>query len=88
MNALNQLGFTLLMNSSMWGHLNQVEFLLEKGADVNEGGKLNNSPLFYAALSGRREIAEKLNWRMPAASGNILCRVTLIPDRQTVALSL
>lgn len=57
-NCMDDVGQTLLNWASAFGTLEMVEFLCEKGADVNKGQR--SSSLHYAACFGRPGIAKVL----------------------------
>lgn len=57
-NCMDDVGQTLLNWSSAFGTLEMVEYLCEKGADVNKGQR--SSSLHYAACFGRPSIAKVL----------------------------
>lgn len=57
-NFTDDVGQTLLNWSSAFGTLEMVEYLCEKGADVNKGQR--SSSLHYAACFGRPQIAKVL----------------------------
>ncbi|XP_034668273.1 E3 ubiquitin-protein ligase Ufd4 [Drosophila subobscura] len=57
-NCMDDVGQTLLNWASAFGTLEMVEFLCEKGADVNKGQR--SSSLHYAACFGRPAIAKIL----------------------------
>lgn len=57
-NCMDDVGQTLLNWASAFGTLEMVEFLCEKGADVNRGQR--SSSLHYAACFGRPGIAKVL----------------------------
>ena len=55
-NYMNDVGQTLLNWASAFGTQEMVEFLCERGADVNRG--LRSSSLHYAACFGRPQIVK------------------------------
>lgn len=57
-NCMDDVGQTLLNWASAFGTLEMVEYLCEKGADVNKGQR--SSSLHYAACFGRPSIAKVL----------------------------
>lgn len=57
-NRMDDVGQTLLNWASAFGTLEMVEYLCEKGADVNKGQR--SSSLHYAACFGRPSIAKVL----------------------------
>lgn len=57
-NCMDDVGQTLLNWASAFGTLEMVEYLCEKGADVNKGQR--SSSLHYAACFGRPGIAKVL----------------------------
>lgn len=57
-NCMDDVGQTLLNWASAFGTLEMVEYLCEKGADVNRGQR--SSSLHYAACFGRPDIAKVL----------------------------
>lgn len=57
-NCMDDVGQTLLNWASAFGTLEMVEYLCDKGADVNKGQK--SSSLHYAACFGRPGIAKVL----------------------------
>lgn len=58
MNFMDDVGQTLLNWASAFGTQEMVEYLCEKGADVNKGQR--SSSLHYAACFGRPAIAKVL----------------------------
>jgi len=53
-------GMTLLHRTVILGYLENVEFLISKGFDLNIQDNFNNTPLYYAYKYGHKEIAELL----------------------------
>ncbi len=51
---------TPLHIAAVYGRLNVVEFLLERGATVDARNDANNTPLHFAAMHKHREVAELL----------------------------
>ena len=56
MNFMDDVGQTLLNWASAFGTLEMVEFLCDRGADVNRGQR--SSSLHYAACFGRPTVAK------------------------------
>ena len=60
-NSVDKNGMLPLQIATVFGHFQIVEFLIEKGADVNGTDvKLGQTALYMAAFSNRKNIAEKL----------------------------
>lgn len=53
-------GMTLLHRTVIKGYLDNVEFLISKGFDLNAKDNYKNTPLFYAHKYGHNKIAELL----------------------------
>ena len=72
MNFMDDVGQTLLNWASAFGTVEMVEFLCERGADVNRGQR--SSSLHYAACFGRPAVAKvNLFYDFP-----IMCLLLLI----------
>lgn len=56
MNFMDDVGQTLLNWAAAFGTLEMVEFLCDRGADVNRGQR--SSSLHYAACFGRPAVAK------------------------------
>lgn len=57
-NQTNMDGMTLLHRTVIRGYLDNVEFLISKGFDINVQDNYKNTPLFYAYKYGHKKIAE------------------------------
>ena len=58
-NAVHD-GYTALILASMYGRLEVVRHLCEKGADVNAKDMFGNTPLAFAAADGNMKMLEVL----------------------------
>lgn len=54
----NMDGMTLLHRTVIKGYLDNVDFLISKGFDINAQDNYKNTPLFYAHKYGHKKIAE------------------------------
>lgn len=59
-NQTNMDGMTLLHRTVIKGYLENVDFLISKGFDLNAQDNYKNTPLFYARKYGHNKIAELL----------------------------
>lgn len=59
-SAVNERGSTPLHSAAFGGHLEVVEFLLEKGAEIEAANGGGFTPLHLATFAGHREVVELL----------------------------
>ena len=62
-DSADKWGYTALIEASMWGHVEVVNFLLERGASVSKPSLAGETALHWASMNGHLHVVKILLYR-------------------------